>query len=131
MPASPSMSCLASRSTTLTIQRGQLAVYLEDDLEAVLVSDGGAQPVAPSALDSSLCPAAGPAARYAFRYDAPPAGLRLRLTSAPSRLNADVTTVVSVRDGAVAYVRSGGFRGSAGRSFPVSTRHATLAGRGY
>ncbi len=85
-------------------QRGQLAVYLEEDLEAVLVSDGGAQPVPPSALDSSLCPATGPAARYAFRYDASPEGLQLRLTSAPSRLSADVTTVVSVRDGAVAYV---------------------------
>ncbi|MBM4088106.1 MAG: DUF1559 domain-containing protein, partial [Planctomycetes bacterium] len=85
-------------------QRGQVAVYLDDDLEAVLTSDGGARPVAPSSLDDALRPTAGPAARYAFRFDAPPNGLRLSLTPAASRLTADVTTVVSVRDGSVAYV---------------------------
>ncbi|MHB8952966.1 MAG: DUF1559 family PulG-like putative transporter [Pirellulaceae bacterium] len=105
------------------VQRGQLAVYLTEDLEAVLVSDGGAQPLAPSALDSSLCPATGPVARYAFRYDTPPEELQLRLTAAPPRLNADVTTVVSVRDGAVAYVTQVNFDvRQAGRSrFQLAT----------
>ena len=34
-------------------QRGQLAIYLDDDLEAVLANDGGAQPIDPAALDSA------------------------------------------------------------------------------
>ena len=76
-------------------------------------------------------PPAGPAAQYAFRYDAPPEGLQLRLTPAPSRLNADVTTVVSVRDGAVAYVSQVDFEvRQAGRSqFQLVTPR--LVGRGY
>ena len=85
-------------------QQGQLAVYLEDDLEAVLLSDGGAQSIDPSALDDSLRPATGPTARYAFHFDKPSGEMRLRVTAAASRLNADVTTVVSVRDGSVSYV---------------------------
>jgi hypothetical protein len=83
---------------------GQLAVYLDDDLEALLISDGGARSVDPATLDSTLRPDGGGPARYAFRYDAWPDELRLRLVPAPSRLNADVTTVVSVREGAVAYI---------------------------
>ncbi len=86
------------------VQRGQLAVYVDDDLEAVLASDGGAEAVDPATLDGSLRPQAASRARYAFRYETPPEDLRLRLTPAPSRLNADVTMVVSVREGAVAYV---------------------------
>ncbi len=86
------------------VHRGQMAVYVDDDLEAVLASDGGAEAVDPAALDGSLRPGTAGRARYAFRYEAPPQDLRLRLTPAPSRLNADVTMVVSVREGAVAYV---------------------------
>jgi len=104
-------------------QRGQLAVYLDDDLEAVLVSDGGAKPVPPSALDRSLSSATVRTVRYAFHYTAPPEGLRLQLSSAPSRLTADVTTVVSVREGAVAYVSHVDFEvRQAGRSlFQLAT----------
>ena len=85
-------------------QQGQLAIYLDDDLEAVLLSDGGAQSIDPVALDKSLRPANGPVARYAFGTAKSARDVRLRVTSAESRLNADVTTVVSVRDGSVAYV---------------------------
>ena len=41
---------------------------------------------------------------YAFQYDAPPRDLRLRLAAAPSHASAEATTVVSVREGAVAYI---------------------------
>ena len=85
-------------------QRGQLAIYLDDDLEAVLANDGGARPIDPAALDSVLRPDGNRPVHYAFQYESPPKDLRLRLSPAPSRLNADVTTVVSVREGAVAYI---------------------------
>ena len=35
-------------------QRGQLAIILDDDLDAVLASDGGARPIDPAALDGAL-----------------------------------------------------------------------------
>ncbi|MBN2293733.1 MAG: DUF1559 domain-containing protein [Pirellulales bacterium] len=85
-------------------QRGQLAIYLDADLEAALTNNSGAHPIDPSALDSVLRPKDKGPAHYAFKYDLPPKDLRLRLSSAQSRLNADVTTVVSVREGAVAYI---------------------------
>jgi len=85
-------------------QRGQLAIYLDDDLDAILSDDRGVRPLDPAALDSELRPDSGPPVRYAFRYDSPPDGLRLQLSPAPPRLNGDVTTVVSVREGAVAYI---------------------------
>jgi len=85
-------------------QRGQLAICVDDDLEAVLTNDGGARPIDPAALEGVLRPDGGRPVHYAFQYESPPEGLRLRLSPAPSRLNGDVTTVVSVREGAVAYV---------------------------
>lgn len=85
-------------------QRGQLAIYLDDDLEAVLAADGGALPIDPAALDDALRPDGAKPVHYAFEYETPPESLCLRLSPAPSRLNGDVTTVVSVREGAVAYV---------------------------
>lgn len=84
-------------------QHGQLAIYLDDDLEGVLATDGGAVPVAPATLDSSL-QTQGATVDYAFRYKRPPDDLRLRLAPAPSRLNAGVISVVSIREGAVAYL---------------------------
>jgi prepilin-type processing-associated H-X9-DG protein len=84
--------------------RGQLAIYLDDDLQAVLADDGGARSIEPSAVDAALRPAGNRPAQYAFQYESPPKNLRLRLASAPSRAGAEVTTVVSVREGAVAYV---------------------------
>ena len=83
-------------------QRGQLAVYLDGDLEAVLTSSGGARSIDPAALDSVLRVGEGPV-DYAFQSESPPQGLRLRLSPASSRLTGGVTTVVSVREGAVAY----------------------------
>lgn len=85
-------------------QRGQLAIYLDDDLDAVLARAGGARPIDPATLDRALRLDGNRPAHYAFQYDSPPQDLRLRLSPAPSRLNADVTTVVSVREGAVAYI---------------------------
>ena len=85
------------------VQRGQLAIYLDDDLEANLIRSDGAQPIDPSALDDALR-MKDAKVHYAFQYDAPPRDLRLHVASAPSRLNGNVTTVVSVRDGSVAYV---------------------------
>jgi len=85
-------------------QSGQLAIYLDDDLEAVLTGDSGARPVDPAALDSVLRPDGSRPAQYAFQYESPPKDLRLRLSTAPSRLIGNVTTVVSVREGAVAYI---------------------------
>ncbi len=84
-------------------QRGQLAVYLDEDLEAVLIAGGGARALDPAALDGSLQSDPSGPARYAFQYDSPPDDLRLRLSAAPPRMNAEVTSVVSVREGAVAY----------------------------
>ena len=103
-------------------QRGQLAIYLDDDLEAVVTADDGAQAIDPAALDSALRTEGG-RVHYAFRYGAPPEALRLRLAPAPSRVNADVTTVVSVREGAVAYISQVDFEiRQAGRSrFQVVT----------
>jgi hypothetical protein len=40
-------------------QRGQMAVQLDDDLEAVLIADGGASPIDPAELDSVLLPEPG------------------------------------------------------------------------
>ena len=85
-------------------QRGQLAIHLDDDLEAVLADDSGARSIDPATLDTMLRPDADRPAHYAFEFDSPPKNLRLRLLPAPSRQSADVTTVVSVREGAVAYV---------------------------
>lgn len=86
------------------VQRGQLAIHLDDDLQAVLADERGARPVDPAALDAALRPEGGRPVHYAFQYDSPPKSLSLRLSSAPSRASADVTTVVSVREGAVAYL---------------------------
>ncbi|MGI6417877.1 MAG: DUF1559 domain-containing protein [Thermoguttaceae bacterium] len=83
-------------------QRGQLAVYLDGDLEAVLASSGGARSIDPAALDGVLRVGDGPV-HYAFQCESPPQGLCLRLSPASSRLTGGVTTVVSVREGAVAY----------------------------
>jgi len=120
-------------------QRGQLVVYLDDDLQAELIHDGGARSVDPATIDAVLRPDVGlvsskpatqqhlesplPTANYAFQYDSPPKGLRLRLSSAPSRASADVTTVVSVREGAVAYVSRLAFevRQAARSRFQVET----------
>jgi prepilin-type processing-associated H-X9-DG protein len=97
--------------------RGQLAIYLDDDLEAVLTSDSGARPIDPAALDSVLRPDGSRPVHYAFQYESPPKDLRLRLARAPSRLNGDVMTVVSVREGAVAYISQVDFEiRQAGRS---------------
>jgi len=97
--------------------RGELAIHLDDDLEAVLADDGGARSINPDALDSSLRVDGGPRMHYAFAFDSPPEGLRLRLSAAPSRASADVTTVVSVRDGSVAYISQVDFEiRQAGRS---------------
>jgi hypothetical protein len=85
-------------------QRGQLAIYLDDDVQAVLASSGGAQPIDPAALESGLRPDGDRPAQYAFQYASPPKDLRLRLSPAPSRVNSEVTTVASVREGAVAYI---------------------------
>lgn len=85
-------------------QRGQLAIYVDDDLEAVLVAAHGLQPIDPARLDRELRPDDRRAVRYAFAYDEPPDGVRLQLAPAASRRNAEVVTVVSVRDGAVAYL---------------------------
>ena len=98
-------------------QRGQLAIYLDDDLQAVLSNAGGAQPIDPGALQSTLRTDGNRPAHYAFDYASPPKDLRLRLSPAPSRVNSDVTTVVSVREGAVAYVSKVDFEiRQAGRS---------------
>ena len=104
-------------------QRGQLAIYVDDDLEAVLTSDGGARPVDPAALESVLRTDGGRTVHYAFQYESPPEDLRLRLSPAPSRLNADVTTVISVREGEVAYVSKVDFeiRQAGRRRFRVVT----------
>ncbi len=85
-------------------QRGQLAIYVDDDLEAVLLSNGGAQSIDPARLDRVLRPAGEQPVQYAFRYESPPRDVRLRLTPAPSRVTGDVITVVSVREGGIAYV---------------------------
>ena len=98
-------------------QRGQVAIYLDDDLQAVLSAPGGAQPIDPAALDGALRPESNRPPQYAFQYAAPPKDLRLRLSSAPSRVNGEVTTVVSVREGAVAYISKVDFEiRQAGRS---------------
>jgi hypothetical protein len=104
-------------------QTGQVAIYLDDDLQAVLAGDGGARPIDPAALDSVLRPDGSRPVRYAFQYESPPEDLRLRLSSAASRLNADVTTVVSVREGAVAYISKADFeiRQAGRRRFQVVT----------
>jgi prepilin-type N-terminal cleavage/methylation domain-containing protein len=104
-------------------QRGQLAIYLDDDLEAVLSRSGGAHPIDPAALDGVLRLDGGRPAQYAFDYASPPQDLRLRLSPAPSRASGDVTTVVSVREGAVAYLSAVDFEiRQAGRSrFQVAT----------
>ena len=85
-------------------QRGQLAIYLDDDLQAVLANESGARPLDPASLDNVLRSDSRRPANYAFQYESPPKDLRLRLSAAPSRASGDVTTVVSVREGAVAYL---------------------------
>ena len=85
-------------------QRGQLAIYVDDDLEAVLMAAHGLRPIAPAQLDRELRPDDRRAVRYAFAYDEPPDGVRLQLAPAAIRRHAEVLTVVSVRDGAVAYL---------------------------
>ncbi|NLS94913.1 MAG: DUF1559 domain-containing protein [Planctomycetaceae bacterium] len=104
------------------IQRGQLAIYLDDDLEGVLAGGDGAEPIDPAALDSTL-KTEGARVRYAFSYQSPPDGLRLQLAPAPSRLDADIVTVVSIREGSVAYVAQVDFEiRQAGRSqFQLAT----------
>ncbi|NUQ63300.1 MAG: DUF1559 domain-containing protein [Pirellulales bacterium] len=104
-------------------QRGQLAIVLDDDLEAVLTSDGGARAIGPALLDSALRADGGRQIHYAFQYDSPPEDLRLRLSPAPSRLNGDVITVVSVREGAVAYLAKVDFevRQAARSRFRIAT----------
>ena len=84
-------------------QRGQLAIYLDDDLEGVIAGGDGAEPIDPAALDAALR-VKDATVQYAFRYQRRLEGLRLRLARAPSRVNADVVSVVSIREGAVAYV---------------------------
>ena len=103
-------------------QRGQLAIYLDDDLEGVVTADDGAQAIDPAGLDNALR-TEGRSVHYAFRYETPPEALRLRLAPAPSRLSGDVTTVISVREGAVAYISQVDFEiRQAGRSrFQVVT----------
>ena len=91
-------------------QHGQLAVQLDDDLEAVLIADGGASPIDPAELDGALRPEPGRPVNYAFRYESPPSDLRLQLSAAPSRASAEVTTVVSVRDGEVATINKVDFQ---------------------
>jgi hypothetical protein len=85
-------------------QQGQLAIVMDDDLEAVVINDGGADSIDPQMLDRVLRPDDTQPIEYAFQYESPPDELRLRLSPAPSRLNGAVTTVVSVREGAVAYI---------------------------
>jgi len=104
-------------------QRGQLAVYLDDDLEAVVTKHSGVRPIDPAALDSVLRPEGDRPVRYAFEFASPPDDLRLRLSPAASRCNGDVTTIVSVREGAVAYISEVSFEvRQAGRSrFQIAT----------
>ena len=86
------------------LERGQLAVYLDDDLQAMLTRQIGARSIDPAVLPPALQPDGNRPVRYAFQYDSPPKDLRLRLAAAPSLASAQVTTVVSVREGAVAYI---------------------------
>ena len=104
-------------------QRGQIAVYLDDDLEAVLADHRGTRSVEPAALDHDLRSADNRAVNYAFEYDSLPSELRLQLSAASSRVNADIATVVSVRDGAATYVSQIAFDiRQAGRSrFEIAT----------
>ncbi len=104
-------------------QRGQLAIRLDDDLEAQLIATGGASPIAPAELDSALRSRPARPVNYAFRYETPPSDLRLRLSEAASRVSAEVTTVVSVREGEVATISQVDFQiQQAGRwSFQVET----------
>jgi hypothetical protein len=104
-------------------QRGQLAIDLDDDLEAVLANGGGARPIDPATLQGELQADGNRPIRYAFQYDSPPKDLHLRLSSASSRVGGDVTTVVSVREGAVAYIGKVDFEiRQAGRSkFRIAT----------
>lgn len=85
------------------VQRGELAISLDDDLSALLMGSNSALPIDPAELDGALRAAKGRRVQYAFRYESPPE-VRLRLSPASARLSADVTTVVSVREGAVAYI---------------------------
>jgi len=103
-------------------QRGQMVIYLDDDLEAVLSSDGGARAIDPAALDARLR-LPGKTPRYAFDYRKLPGDVRLRTSATPSRASADVTTVISVRDGAVVYVSQIDYeiRQAGQRQFQVTT----------
>ena len=111
------------RMEEVQAQRGQLAVYLDDDLEAVVTKHSGVRPIDPAALESVLRPEGNRPVRYAFEFASPPDDLRLRLSPAASRCNGDVTTIVSVREGAVAYISEVNFEvRQAGRSkFQIAT----------
>lgn len=83
---------------------GQLAIYVDDDLEAVLISDGNARSIDPARLERGLWAERGRPPHFAFQYESPPEDLRLRLSPAPSRVSGDAITVVSVREGGVTYL---------------------------
>lgn len=91
-------------------ERGQLAVQLDDDLEALLIAAGGARLIDPAELDGDLPSQRGRPVNYAFAYESPPSDLRLKLSDAPSRASAEVTTVVSVREGQIATISKVDFR---------------------
>ena len=86
------------------VHHGQLAVYLDEDWQAMLTDAGGARPLDPSELDAALREVSDRPADYAFHYESAGEPVQLALTEAPSRLIGQVTTVVSVREGAVAYL---------------------------
>ncbi len=85
-------------------QTGQLAVYLDDDLEALLAEAAGARSIDPSELTASLRQVGRATPRYAFQYNSLPDGLSFRLSPAASQMSADVATTVSVREGSIAYL---------------------------
>ena len=98
-------------------QHGQLAIYLDDELQAVLAARR------PRSIDPAHC-------RAALRPDGNRPGrlrvpirirrrkdLRLRLSPLRRAVSGEVTTVVSVREGAVAYISKVDFEiRQAGRS---------------
>ncbi len=104
-------------------QHGLLAIRVDDDLQAVLADQGGARPIDPADLPGELRPESGRPVHYAFQYDQPSPPPRLRLAQAASRLNGDVAAVVSVREGAAAYVAKVDFqvRQAARSLFRLST----------
>ncbi|MBI3469676.1 MAG: DUF1559 domain-containing protein, partial [Planctomycetes bacterium] len=86
-------------------QRGQFAIYLDDDLDATGADTAGARSIEPAELTGPLDKSARTAdPRYAFQYNTLPEGLSLRVVPAAPQVTADTATTVSVREGAVAYV---------------------------